>query len=101
MYYFLWAPEQHTPNWMGLNINLLSHSSGGPKFSKARYGQGCALSETSRGESFLASSNFLVSAGIPWLIDTSFQFLPPLSHGHFLECVCVSSLLIKVEAVLD
>jgi len=85
---------------MALNINLLSHSSGGQQFSKARYGQGYAPSETCREESFLASSNFWSSLAFLGLY-IHHSSLCLLCHMALFLRVTVSSLLIKIEAVLD
>ena len=61
--------------------------------------QGYALSEGSRGGSFLASSWLLMFPSNPWLINASLQSLPPSSHGFLSVGIPVS--VSKFPVILD
>lgn len=67
---------------------------------KSRHQQGHGLPDGSRGEYFLASSNFwylLMIPGSPWFVDASFQsygrLLPLALHTVFLLCMSMSIFL--------
>lgn len=60
---------------------------------KSRCQQSHILSEVSKGGSFFSSPIFwwpMAVLGIPWLVDTSLQSLPPLSQGVLPVCTSVS-----------
>lgn len=85
---------------MGSFKKLLYHSSGGQK-SGIKVSTGMAPSGGCEGESIpYLSPGFwwpLAILGIPWLVDTLSQHLPPSSHGLSL-CVSVSQISTEFTA---
>lgn len=80
--------KNHKPGGLEQHKFILSESGGQKSDIKVR--QGHALSEGSRGSSFLASSSswgLLAVLGVPRLVDVSLQSLPLSSRGF--PCLCV------------
>ena len=50
---------------------------------------------------FILASGIAIMLGIPWLVDTSLQSLPLLSHDILPVCLYVSSLLKTTPVILD
>lgn len=78
---------------MGENSgNLLSYSSGSSRSPKSRRWQGHALLKALGKKSSLLLSGFsevLAILGVPWLVNSSLQSLPLLSHGILPPYLCV------------
>ena len=78
--------------WWFKTTKIYSHNSGGrkPKPShqaKTKVLAGHAPSRGSKVKSIPCPFQLLVAAGIPWLVASSLQFLPPWSHHLLLFCI--------------
>lgn len=87
--------RQTSTSWVAYSSrNLFSKNSGGKKFQITRCQWGRVLFRSSGGETLFASSSFfwlLTFYGIPWLLATLLQPLPPASHCLLLYAfVCLN-----------